>query len=242
MPYREKRIFSREYLEVEIYQISDREKIKPRSTKLKESRKEQKNLNDQNAIKHLVRLANNNFGPEDLSLHLTYAPLRRPETVDQAQKDVTNYLARLKRYRKKNGLPDLKYIAVIEKSDEGWLHHHLIINDMDRDAAETIWKAGRANADRLKPDEYGLEGLVRYITKDPQGNKRWSASKNLIQPEIRVRDAKFTKREVDKLASNPEDREKIEKLYEGYCLTSTKVKDADMFNGTRIAIKMRRRC
>ena len=34
------------------------------------------------------------------------------------------------------------------------------------------------NADRLQMNENGIEGLCKYIVKDPQGKKRYSSSRN----------------------------------------------------------------
>ena len=86
-----------------------------------------------------------------------------------------NYLRRIKAYRKKMSLGEPKYIYVIEGSEESTkkrIHHHLIMSEMNRDEAEKIWGKGRANAMKLQPDEFGLEGLARYIAKDPCGSKK----------------------------------------------------------------------
>lgn len=53
MPYREKKIYSGDILEIEIYPISKIERKQKRKIKEKESKKKQKNLNDKNAKKQL---------------------------------------------------------------------------------------------------------------------------------------------------------------------------------------------
>lgn len=90
------------------------------------------------------------------------------------------------------------------------IHHHIIMNGgMDRDEVEMMWtaqrinwrkadcadkkeaaayrdsveKIGWVNADRLQMNENGIEGLCKYIVKDPQGKKRYSSSRNLERPE-----------------------------------------------------------
>ena len=103
MPYREKRIYSGKMLEVEIYPISLKEKRKSRSKKRKESKIKQKNLNEKNAKKHLVRLLNTNFTDKDISLTLTYDNKNLPKNEDEARRDVVNYIRRLKNYRKRRG-------------------------------------------------------------------------------------------------------------------------------------------
>lgn len=241
MPYREKKIYSRKILEVEIYPISIQERKEKRKKKEKASLPKQKNLNDKNAKKHLIRLINTNFTDDDLAVHLTYTDGELPVDEEEAKKDVINYIRRIKHYRKKNGLPPLKYIAVIENGKKRKrIHHHILISGMDRDVVEKLWAKGRANADRLKEDEYGYEGLARYITKDPKGNKRWVQSKNLKQPVIKVNDFKYSKRKVIELGKSPEDRETFQKLYPEYFLNECKVSINEINGGTYLYIKMRK--
>lgn len=246
MPYREKKIYSGKILEVDIYPITLQERKQKRKRKEKESLPKQKNLNDKNARKHLIRLINTNFTDKDLAVHLTYDNKSLPKSEEEAKKDVTNFLRRIKHYRKKNGMEELKYIAVVEyrEQQEGKnpirIHHHLIINDMDRDKVEELWGKGRANADRLKSDEYGYEALGRYITKDPKGSKRWTQSRNLKQPTIKVNDFKISKRKAENMIRNPEDRAYFEKLYPGYIFTECKASINDILGSTYINIKMRK--
>lgn len=242
--YREKKIYSGPILEVEIYPITARQKKQARNKKIKESLQKQKNLNEKNAKKQLIRLVNTNFTNKSLAVHLTYSDDNLPASEEEARKDVVNYLRRIKHFRKKNGLGALKYIAVIEYKEqrEGKnirIHHHIIMNEMDRDIVEQLWTKGRANADRLKADEFGYEGLARYISKDPQGNKRWTQSKNLKMPTIRVSDSRFTKSKINKMATNPEDRELFEKLYPGYTFNSCQTALNEINAATYIYIKMR---
>lgn len=245
MAYREKRIYSGKVLEVEIYYVSEKERKRHRREKTKESTPKQKNLNDKNAKKHLIRLINTNFTNKDLSVTLTYDDENYPASEEDAKKDVVNFLRRVKRHCKKNNIPDLKYIAVIEYKDPSEhqkkvrIHHHLIISgDIDRDDVEKLWKKGRANADRLKADENGYEALARYISKDPRGNKRWTQSRNLKQPIVKVNDYKYSKKRVETLAKAPDDRQTFESLYKGYIFTECKAKYNDL-TGTSLYIKMR---
>ncbi|SET56138.1 hypothetical protein SAMN05660297_02770 [Natronincola peptidivorans] len=246
MPYREKKIYSGGMLEVEIYPISKNQKKQPRAKKEKLSLPKQKKLNDKNAKKHLIRLINTNFTDKDLAVHLTYIDKELPKSEEEARKDVTNYIRRVKHYRKKNGLETLKYIAVIEykeKEEEGKevrLHHHIVMSGMDRDIVEELWTKGRANADRLKADEFGYEGLARYITKDPRGSKRWTQSKNLKQPKVKVNDSKYSRKKIEKIVTSQEDKEFFTKLYPGYFLNSCKVDINEITAGTHIYIKMRK--
>jgi hypothetical protein len=247
VPYREKKIYSGKILEVDIYPISIQERKQKRKKKEKVSLPKQKNLNDKNARKHLTRLINTNFTDKDLAVHLTYSNNSLPSSEEEAKKDITNFLRRVKHYRKKNNLEDLKYIAVIEYREQEEkkkpirIHHHLIINSMDRDRVEELWGKGRANADRLKSDEYGYEALAKYITKDPKGSKRWTQSRNLKQPIVKVNDFRISKRKAESMARNNEDRAYFEKMYPGYIFTECRGTPNDILGCTYINIKMRKR-
>lgn len=254
MPYREKKFYSGEILEVGIYPISNQERKQPRKKKEKVSSIKQKNLNDKNAKKHFIRLVNNNFTDKDLVVHLTYTDNELPKDEEEAKRDTTNYIRRVKHYRKKHGLPEMKYMAVIEVGEKGKrLHHHVIMSgDIDRDVVEKLWGKGRANADRLKADENGYEALAKYMTKsqkvvkgtkavkDQKGNKRWIQSRNLKQPDIKVNDYRYSKRKVEKLSKLPEDRETYEKLYPGYTFTECKPYVNEVTGKTYLYIKMRK--
>lgn len=245
MPYREKRIVSGNMLEVEIYPITNRERRKSRGRKKKESRIAQKNLNDKNAKKHLVRLVNANFTDKDLYITTTYDDENLPNSEEEAQKDIRNYIRRLKGYRKRRGMPDMKYIAVVEyrEKTEGKairIHHHIIMDgEVDRDTVERLWKKGRCNAQRLQANEFGYEEVARYIAKDPKGKKRWIQSKNLKQPEVKINDYKYSKRKVKELFMEKENRQLFQELYKGYIYTDCKTYISD-YTGEAIYLKMRR--
>ena len=223
--YREKKIYSGKILEVELYPVykSGRE-IPRRAKKEKLSTKEQKNLNEKNARKKLTRLINTNFGEGDIVIHPTYRDSEMPSTEQEARRDIVNYIRRIKTYRKRNDLPELKYIYVIEckvskKTGVMRWHFHMIMSKMDRDTAEKMWKYGDfTNADRLQPNEYGCEAIARYMTKEPQGKKRWAQSKNLQEPYIPPpKDGRIGKQGVRKMATQyVEDKEYFEKRYKGY--------------------------
>ena len=168
----------------------------------------QKDLNDKNARRYLVQLGNGNFTIGDLHVSCTYDKDHLPGTVEEAEKIVNNYLRRIAYRRQKLGLEPLKYILVTEYSysKDGSvlkrIHHHIIINGgLSRDVMEMMWtterinwkkadndpqytvkQMGWVNADRLQLNENGIEALCKYITKDPQGKKRWSSSRNLERP------------------------------------------------------------
>lgn len=231
--------------EYEIYRIWDT-KPEMRRARGEITPAEQKEVNRRNAEKTFRRRANTNFGSDDLAITLTYSGI---VTADQAQKDVVNYLRTIKRWRRKNDLPDLKYMYVIEwnATDQPLednkpirVHHHVIMSGMDRDVAERCWKYGYANARRLQLDENGISALAAYMMKDPKGNKRWRCSKNLKQPTITIADKKISPRKVEKIlrAAETDGKAIFEKLTPGYALTHIEVKRSQRIEGVYIYVKM----
>lgn len=220
MKSREKRIISGKYLEVEHFPVTAHGHRHDRRRKL--SRIEQQNLNEKNATKKLIRLVNTNFIKGDICIHFTYCDDERPETEKEVLKDVQNYFRRVKDYRKKNGLPQIKYIYVIE-NEGGKFHIHGIMSAMDRDIAEQLWKHGDSNkADIFKPNiQNGGEAFARYISKKPMGAKRWNCSTNLKQPEVKTKDDTHTRSEMARIArERVDDREYWERKYKGYRFVS----------------------
>lgn len=244
--YRVKTIKSGEMLECEIYPIWKTGKKDNRREKKKPSREAQKNLNEKNTKKNVIRLINTNFISEDIWATFTYDNENLPDNPEQAKKDMQNYIRRLNRHIKKNNLPTLKYIYVTEyeedeKKGKKRVHHHIIMNYRDRNTAEEMWdKGGRTNARRLQPDDYGLEGLARYITKDPKNSKRYTTSRNLEKPKITIADSKMTKRKAEKIANDPNLASGIfQKLYEGYIFKDINIKYSDFVSGAYLYVRMR---
>lgn len=247
MKYRIKTIKSGEMLECEIYPLWITNKRGKRKDKMNSTRLAQKNLNDKNTKKHIIRLTNTNFTSEDIWATFTYDKEHLPEDDDQANKNMQNYLRRVKRYIKKNDLPDLKYIYVTEYEDDEKkgkkrVHHHIVMNLRDRDAAEKIWdKGGRTHSRRLQPDDYGLEGLARYITKDFKSSKRYTTSKNLIKPTVSIADSKMTRKKAEKIAKKPDMANDIfQKLYPNYQFKDLSIKYSDFVSGAYLYVRMRK--
>lgn len=194
-------------VEIDIYPSFGKKADVPRTKRKRESKPSQKNLNDRRARRYLNQLTAANFGSGDLWGTFGYDDEHLPEDIEDAQRIFTNFIRRINRKRKKEGKENLKYIYVTEYSDDPKrkirCHHHIIFSgDCDRDEIEKMWKHGtRPQTKRLDPDsDTHLTGLVTYITKDPKGKKRWSASKGLKKPEVSRSYSKFGKRTVEKMA------------------------------------------
>ena len=117
--YREKRYYCGEYLDVYIYPTY--RQGRSRGKRSKPTSAAQAKLNQRHREEKLVRLLHANFTPDDLEIHLTYQ--LQPESPEEAQRLLRNYIRRVQRARKKQGLPPLKYIAVTEKGSKLSLIH-----------------------------------------------------------------------------------------------------------------------
>ena len=242
--YRVKTIKSGDQLECEIYPIwATRNEV--RNAKKKTTREAQKNLNERNSKKEFVRKVNENFTQQDLELTFTYDDETPLPNESEARRDIRNYLRRIRDFRKKNGMSELKYVYVIEFTGDGGrekkrIHHHVFMSGMDRDEAEKIWGKGWANSRRLQPDEYGLEAIARYIVKEPHNGKRWCCSKNLKPPRESVADTKLSKKQAERLAKDVEAAgpEIFRKLYPGYEYLDCEVKRSDFVAGAYIYTRM----
>lgn len=197
----------------------------------------QKKANRDRSILRAIQIVEANFGERDVALALTYngeAP-----TPDRVDKDLRNFTDRVKRRRKNLGLPELKYWAVIggdEMPAAGYSgkrpHIHVFMNGgISRDELELMWGKGFANVDRLQPGSEGLAAIATYFAKqikdrkEKPGARRWRASKNLVKPVQRSRDAKMPNARVRRIAFDFKNEAKavMEKLYPGYVMTEEPV-------------------
>lgn len=252
MGYRRRVTLAGDRMECEIYPVFGRDdEQKARAAKKNTTPEKQKRLNDERARRRLIQLADANFTEKDIHLTLTY---RHETTLPACRKDVRNFLLRVKRYREKHGLQELKYIYTIEGKTElskgfpvSRIHIHMLMNGgLSRELLEEMWELGYANADRLQPTERGLEEIASYIIKEARnrdGARKWSASRNLKQPLRRTSDAKTSNRMVKLIAQDirNEAKEQTEKLYPRYRFVDCKVYYSDQLDGVYIRILMRRR-
>lgn len=205
----------------------------------------QSKLNQRNAEKKLTRLAHLNFTENDLALHLTYRDGEQPETIEEAERILDNYIRCLRRKYNKAGLV-LKYIRATERgSKNGRIHHHLIISGgLDRDLLEETWGRGYANSKRLQFDEHGITGLAHYMAKDRVTFKRWSGSRNLIKPEPVVKDNEFNMGDVEDIVDLIETKNiwaYFEERYPEYELIEAKYTQNGVNRGYYIHFEMRRK-
>ena len=186
--------------------------------------------NEQRARFRLELLLDTNFTADDLNMTLTYTDA---PTEAEARKDVKNYIARLKRERKKRGLPEMKYVYALEDERDGrkkQIHCHLVMSGgIDRKDAEKIWRKGSAargfaNCDQLQPDKEGLRKLAFYIYDQNRGKEaakgkhHYSCSKNMTEPKVRSSMSRVGNAKVRKMARdfNAVAPAIMEKVYPGF--------------------------
>jgi hypothetical protein len=224
-------------LESMVYPSFSNKAEMPKTKRKRETSPSQSNLNDKNARRYLIRLANINFGKGDIWATFGWNNDCIPGSTEEAKKDVVNFIRRINRRRKKIGLDNAKYIYIIAVDKYTRPHFHILLSGdgMDRDEIETLWgKCDRPNTRRITPDDdFLITGLATYITQNPHGTKRWCPSKNLKKPDEPKRSySKFSRRKVESMVRNNDAlRAEMEKAYEGYKFLDAEVK----YNGVNAA-------
>lgn len=202
MPIYRKKIWAGDVYEVEEF-FSPRKVGKKYERGMNENltTEEQKKRNLQQARKKLTRLINANFGGKDYFLLVTHDNLA---TVEEAKKEIRNFFRRLARWRKKEGLSELKYISVVET--QGRIHHHIVMNGLEgksmkeaQEILQSIWGKGLVLIKRLQKNQ-PENRLANYITKEnvDKGKKRWTTSRNLQKPKVKLEQVteRATKRRI----------------------------------------------
>ena len=249
--YRVKRVRAGDTLEIEGYAIWSTQQQASTARRQSEKHREQvQAVNRRNQQKHMRRLVNANFGAGDLLLTLTYDRDAQPADEGQAQKDIRNFLKRLRRKRERLGLEPLKYIYTTETT-VGLLgrryHHHLIVNGgIDRADVEALWQGGNCNSRIARPDAYGLSGWAHYMIKQKETQEKayrrgFACSRNLKKPAESTADHKLSVRRMQQMAEDM-DRNGAEifgKLYPGYVLAEKpEIKWSRWVSGVYLSARM----
>ena len=255
MGYRRRTTISGPRLDAEVFPVFGvGQKARLRRARSQQTSRAQQTANEERSRIRLIQLVEANFTKEDISIGLDYAG-KKP-SIEKVDRDLKTFFEKVRRRRRKYGLPELKYIAAIggdEMPSKGYSgtrpHAHVIMNGgIDRDELEEMWKHGRANCDRLQPRDEGLGGISVYFTKQMQdrppkkGVKKYRTSRNLKQPIRRTRDAKMPNSRVRRIAYDFENQAKtvMEKLYPGYVLQQCSVRYSDVVAGVYIRCVMRK--
>lgn len=199
MPYVEKRITSGNILEIERY-FSPTGNSRSRQGKRNLSSEKQQAANNVRSEKELWRMIHANFSKERGDLFVTFTFANEVEE-DSARRLWENFVRRLRRYQKRNSLPDLKYLWKLEK--QGCWHIHAVINCIPLQALTKIWGHGRVTSSILD-DLQDYKDLAAYLSqhiKEPKAAEKaaqrkrknarnWSGSLNLKRPAVQVQPIK----------------------------------------------------
>lgn len=145
--------------------------------------------NANTAQRKLEMLMATNFDEGDLVLTVTYRDADLPDSADVTRKHLGKVFSQMRAYRKARGLPDLKYIYVLEgRHGDHRPHAHIVINAAggDVELMRSLWIWGddiQLNYIR----ERGYDGWAGYLTKERReaslnGKKQFVGSRNLDRP------------------------------------------------------------
>ena len=255
MGYRTETTKAGDRLEARIYPIFGRamEKKAKRAAKiLGNTPDKMKTLNINNAKRKLILLMEANFDLfKDAAITLTYT--REPDSLERCKKDVRNFMLRVKRYREKKGLPEMKYLIGIGHDIDHKMHAHIVLSGgIDNAEYVKLWRKGIVNGYLLQDYGNGIEGIANYLYKQNELEKKrgnrvnyhmWSGSRNLKQPKVHKSDSKLSNRKVKILARNfdGDAKEIMEKIYPGYTLKKHVVFLSDSVDGVYIQCVMRKK-
>lgn len=246
------------YMEIDLYPISDREKGASLSAKRRQaSSRIQQNLNARNARRYFIQLLNANFTESDIHWTGTYDDAHLPDSIEQADHDLELFLRRVRSQSRKRGLPAPRFIAVTEWREEGdglpavRVHHHVVLScGLSRDELERLWYRGKdkerlgiTNADRLQFDRESLERLANYLTKYTNRKRRWRQSRGLEKPQRpRPNDGKYTRRQLERLVTSGAvfDSEFWRRKYQGWEINDITPIQNDVTKEWSIYLKLRR--
>lgn len=267
--YREQRHKCGEFLDIDLFPVFRHARKGKRKRKAKPASKTQAAYNHQCRVKHLQRIVMRNFKQgEALFYNLSYNNSFVPLDAADAKRQLSNFIKRLRRYRRRKGLPELKYIVTTEQgARSGRFHHHLIINCADMPIADldNLWGRGYCFSSLVIFDNGGAAGLAAYFCKkkksaDKAADKEeeneadetelddinignaWSRSHNLVEPEETKRDGAISRKKAFELFCLGDDAcAEWERLYPDYYLCYAHPLLNEVNGGIYISVRMRRK-
>lgn len=253
MGYRTCTIKAGTRLEAEIYPIFGRAKEKElRKKKKPQTPEAMKKINMNNAKRRLVLLMEENFDYfKDELFTLTYAV--EPKDEKRLEMDMRNFLLRVKRFREKHGLPEMKYVWSYGHDANHRMHiHGALTGGISREDLIRLWGNGIVNSSPFQNYGNGAEGAANYLYEQNEMAKKrgerlnfhmWRGSKNLTKPLQHKSDSKISNRKVKLIAKSfgAMAKEILEKIYPGYVLEKPVVpRFSDVTDGVYIRCVMRR--
>lgn len=228
----------------------------------------QRKLNARRAEEKLVQIINANFGEGDHLVTCTYAQGKEPQDLNTAQKNMRNYMARIKRLCRRRGVADPEYVYVTEVTQSNrWgerYHHHMVLKaPLTRADVENLWTKchGICNTKAAQKLKEGLTGWAKYIAKQVCSDQheqrrtldeklrhahRFAASKGLKIPQPTEADKKISRRRVERIAQDIKRDPDLAKLhmeacYPGYEALEIRVKTSEWVTGAYVYAVMCRR-
>ena len=254
MGYRTATVKAGTRLEAEIYPVFGRVMDNTaRRAKKNITPERQKQLNIRNAKRKLILLLEENFDYfQDETMTLTYA--QEPGSLKRCRMDLRNYFLRVKRWREKHQLPEMKYIYAIGRDADQRMHVHVAMTGgVPQKELIRLWGKGIINSSPFQTFGKGMEGYANYLFKQNELAKNrgereyihmWSGSRNLKNPLDREHksDCKVSNRRVKLLARSfgAEAKEIMEKVYPGYVLQECVMRFSDIVDGVYITCVMRK--
>lgn len=219
--FREKKVrFGDDFLDVDLFETDD--SYDPPAKKAKRKRISPPHIiaaNERNSRNQLRQLVVHNFRDGDYYVTTTYA--QPPPSISEAQREISNYISRLKRLYARYG-QEFRAVYVTEGGREKTekegggitrIHHHLCIpGGVPREEVERCWKGkkesnrGFCNCSMIQSgkDERGCEKIAEYLAKSRtktagKGVRRWNATRNIKRPIETIIDNKFSRRRTEEM-------------------------------------------
>ena len=141
------------YKEIDWFEYSEEEQQavrNARQTKTRASPPKIKKLNNEYSRKFFRWLLFNNFDKGDYHLTLTF---EEELPREQARRELTNFIQRLRRYYRKQGVP-FKYMYVTEDKRSGSrLHYHIVLSGgVPREEIEIRWRMRTGSSPTRRTD------------------------------------------------------------------------------------------
>ena len=130
---------------------------------------------------------------------------------------------RLARYFKRAGLGEMKTAAVIHGDvNSKRFHIHIVVNaDISAEAMGELWGAGYVSCRPLVFSVTGCRGIAEYMMSGLLWG-RVMTTRNLIDPQPRERTGKISKRDVQEIHDNWDDKQAYAGRWPGYKIAEVK--------------------
>lgn len=153
--------------------------------------------NYESAVIKLTQILNENFKPDDLFITLHYEKDNRPDDLETARKQLSAYLAKLKKLYIQMGV-ELKWAKTTAFGERGAIHHHIVIpNGLSQAVLSRIWKETIKASIKARPPECralystgDYSALAAYFCQQAEKSgvkekniRRWTCSRNMKKPQ-----------------------------------------------------------